>query len=114
MLGISETLNQVWSLFRRAGIADDLTIIEHIASILTGGLNFPDENLRPRKTPKNIDLVTVRDLLKRASELAGNEAKLFDRHVIMRLSSILPGGRYPMSSSIRAVRGHRFLRWMIL
>jgi len=63
MVSIREILNQIWSCFRRAGIADDLVIIEYVAGILTDGLEFSDENLRPRKVPKTIDLVYVRDLL---------------------------------------------------
>ncbi|MFW9917513.1 MAG: class I SAM-dependent DNA methyltransferase [Candidatus Thorarchaeota archaeon] len=92
---IAEILNQTWSIFRRAGIADDLTIIEHIAAILTDGLGFPDENLRPRKAPRTIDSVHLRDLLIKASELTDGDTNLFDRHVIMRISAMLPGGRYP-------------------
>ena len=34
MPSVRELLNQVWALFRQAGIADDLTIIEHIAALL--------------------------------------------------------------------------------
>lgn len=92
---IQEMLNQIWGIFRRSGIADDLAIIEYIAAILTSGMEFPDDILQPRKPPKTIDLNRVQKLLEEASEIAGGEASLFDRHVIMRLSSMLPGGRYP-------------------
>ena len=66
---ITEILNRIWSLFRRAGIADDLTIIEDIAAILTSDLDYLDENLRPRGAPGTKGIVDyVRDLLKNALE----------------------------------------------
>ena len=34
MASSRELLNQVWALFRQAGIVDDLMIIEHIAALL--------------------------------------------------------------------------------
>ena len=50
MANVRDLLNQVWALFRRAGIADDLTIIEHVAALLLPDNTPPPayDNLRPR------------------------------------------------------------------
>jgi hypothetical protein len=98
MLSVRELLNQVWALFRQAGIADDLTIIEHIAALLLLK-HPPDSNneLRPRVPPARpgLDTDTIQRILTEAAAQAGGAAVLFERHVLFRLSSMLPGGRYP-------------------
>jgi type I restriction enzyme M protein len=93
---MKDPLNQIWSLFRKAGIADDLRIIEHIGAILTEGRKAPSDDLQP-SWPKNkdLDISSIKYLLQEASTNAGNTAKLFDRHILFRLPEILPGGRYP-------------------
>jgi type I restriction enzyme M protein len=99
MASARELLNQVWALFRRAGIADDLTIIEHIAALLLSN-NLPrlqnDEHW-PRIPPERpgLDAEALRHFLTEAADRADDAATLFDRHVLFRLPTMLPGGRYP-------------------
>jgi hypothetical protein len=99
MASARELLNQVWALFRQAGVADDLTIIEHMAALLLSN-NLPksQNNERwPRMPPERpgLDAEALRHLLADAADRAGGAAMLFDRHVLFRLPTMLPGGRYP-------------------
>ncbi|MEQ8995136.1 MAG: N-6 DNA methylase [Coleofasciculus sp. B1-GNL1-01] len=118
MTSASEKLNQVWSEFQKAGITDDLSVIEYIARFLLEESNsivasssdskaqslvphdpekFPSEKAIPKRPPSdlNIDIETIKQYLREAAEQAGDIATLFDRYVLFRLPSILPGGRYP-------------------
>lgn len=106
MASMRELLNQVWALFRQAGIADDLTIIEHVAALLLLK-NMPkstSNELLPRVPPARPDLdsSTIQQLLTEAADQAGGAAALFDRHVLFRLPAMLPGGRYPTPRHIVA------------
>lgn len=118
---VGEKLNQVWSEFRKYGITDDLTVIEYIARSLleesseivasvddsriqsivpnepSNSENFVLEKEIPQRPPRNlnIDIEALKQYLCQAAEQAGGAAKLFDRHVLFRLPSMLPGGRYP-------------------
>jgi len=118
MTSASEKLNQVWSEFQKAGITDDLSVIEYIARFLLEESNsivasssdskaqsivphdpekFPSEKAIPKRPPSdlNIDIETIKQYLREAAEQAGDIATLFDRYVLFRLPSMLPGGRYP-------------------
>jgi hypothetical protein len=99
MASVRELLNQVWALFRQAGIADDLTIIEHIAAILLPkNLARSQSNelwLRVPPERPGLDSKALQQLLTEAANRAGSVATLFDRHVLFRLPTMLPGGRYP-------------------
>jgi type I restriction enzyme M protein len=98
MANVRELLNQIWAIFRKAGIADDLTIIEHIAALLQPdkAISMLHDNLRPRMPPhSDINLDELRQMLADASNQAGGAVMLFDRHVLFRLPRMLAGGRYP-------------------
>lgn len=112
---VNEAVNSVWSIFRSAGIADDLTIIEHIAWLLLDesglGLRLPS-HLLPRCPPQRDEFEDESefdycefDRLKRGLRLAAEQlegdnavqkfANLFDQHILFRLSEMLAGSRYP-------------------
>ncbi|NEP59157.1 MAG: N-6 DNA methylase [Symploca sp. SIO2G7] len=116
MTSVSEQLNKVWSEFRKAGITDDLKVIEYIARILLEESGFivapsKDSTIRnpipknleileseiPRRpsVDLNIDLEAIRQCLRQAVKQAGGAAVLFDRYVLFRLPAMLSGGRYP-------------------
>jgi type I restriction-modification system DNA methylase subunit len=95
MANVRETLNSIWAHFRKAGIADDLSTIEHIAFLMTEDFTCPLENLRPRKPSKALDTSYLKDLLNIAAEAAGGRGELFNQYILFRLPSMLPGGRYP-------------------
>jgi len=101
-------INHLWSIFRSAGIADDLAIIEYTARLLLdeSGLEIqlPDR-LLPRHPPHRDEFGREFELLKHvlnsaAEQLGGDNpvqqfATLFDQHVLFHLSEMLAGGRYP-------------------
>lgn len=101
MADIRTQLNQIWGIFRGVGIADDLTIIEHIAGLLVqqAHLKPPRPDLLPQSAPTNFQtsLNDIRSILRALSAGAniGGIAELFDRYVLFRLSERLPGERYP-------------------
>jgi type I restriction enzyme M protein len=98
MASVRDLLNRGWAVFRRAGIADDLTIIEHVAALLLQtGDAASDSELIPRLPTAHVGLDTaeISWLLSEAADAAGSPARLFDRHVLFRLPRMLPGGRYP-------------------
>jgi len=98
MANVRDHLNQVWSLFRRAGIADDLTIIEHIAALLLpdNAVSTLHDNLRPRMPQHSgLSLDELQHILADAVKQADGVANLFDRYVLFRLPRMLAGGRYP-------------------
>lgn len=103
-MSANEALNRVWSIFRSAGIADDLTIIEYVARLLLdeSGLEIDlDERRLPRRPPQREQLESIKHGLEFAAEqVEGSDelerfAQLFDQHVLFRLSDMLAGGRYP-------------------
>lgn len=98
MFSVSELLNQIWSIFRGAGIADELSIFRHIATLLiaikrSGQTSMPVSHEIEGLEPTQVDRIV--DLLRQASFRVGNAGTLFDRHVLFRLSGMLAGGRYP-------------------
>lgn len=96
MKTVRDLLNYIWSEFRKVGIANDLTIIEHIAAYLLeiNKLEYSQEQSRKlAQTNLNTDL--IRELLTQAAEIAGGAEKLLNHHVLFRLPNMLPGGRYP-------------------
>jgi len=102
--GVRELLNQVWATFRRVGIADDLQIVEEIAVLLSGqqlGDVHQIASWRPRSTV-NVEAVR-RPLEEAGSLLNGGMAELFNNHVLFRLPSMLPGGRYPTPRHVIAL-----------
>ena len=115
MASVRELLNQVWSVFRRAGIADDLTIIEYIAALLleNNGLQLDEApEMPPIELGANLEI--IRQLLSEAANQfeVGGAAKLFDCYVLFRLPRMLPGGRYPtprhiVESMLRLVKLER-------
>lgn len=97
MAAVRDLLNQVWSAFRSAGIADDLTIIEHIAALFLteSGLELPADEASPRFPTAHLNTDSIKGNLRKAANQVGGFATLFDRHVLFRLPTMLPGGRYP-------------------
>jgi type I restriction enzyme M protein len=98
MANVRDHLNQVWSLFRRVGIADDLAIIEHIAALLLpdNAISMLHDNLRPRMPQHSgLSLKELQQILADAAKQADGVATLFDQHVLFRLPRMLAGGRYP-------------------
>jgi type I restriction enzyme M protein len=90
-------LEQIWELFGKEGVLDDLLIIEHIAALLLPkhSRKPPNKLLQPRR-PDNPTLnATVRQLLSEAAVEAGSAAELFDRYTIFYLSKRLAGARFP-------------------
>jgi len=98
---ITTLLNQVWDEFRRAGIADDLRIIEGVAALLLElEKKLPKDESAQQDWPRvpsaaDRDLESVREILCQASDQAGGAGRLLDRHVLFRLPEMLAGGRYP-------------------
>ncbi|EDX72671.1 N-6 DNA Methylase family [Coleofasciculus chthonoplastes PCC 7420] len=118
MTSVNEKLNQVWSELRKTGITDDLTVIEYLARLLleeSGAIvavadhsqipsivpneteDFVSEKGIPKRLPRdlNVNIEAIKQYLRQAAEQAGDMATLFDRYVLFRLPSMLPGGRYP-------------------
>ena len=75
MPSVRELLNQVWALFRQAGIADDLTIIEHIAALLLSThISNSNDELGPRLPPRpSLDVDAIQRRLIQAADQAGND-----------------------------------------
>jgi len=91
-------LNQIWDLFGKAGVLDDLLIIEHIAALLlrTHPAKKAARQLRPRLPDiPALELSRVTRLLSEALSEAGSAAELFDRYTIFYLSKRLAGARFP-------------------
>lgn len=98
MVSVRSELNQVWDVFRGAGIADDLTIIEHVAALLLDIENItPPPEFRLRKPPSTINVNNIRTLLHELirNPNVANAATLLDRFALFRLPEMLPGQRYP-------------------
>lgn len=110
MANPGEYLNRIWAIFRRAGITDDLTIIEYVAALLLEdnvSAILPDTRLRPRfpaLPPQDLD--GIRQALRSATDAAGGATILFDQFVVFRLSQMLPGGRYPTPRHIARTMVH--------
>jgi hypothetical protein len=94
---ISALLNRVWAAFRRAGITEDLRIIEYVAGLLLEQQGVAlTANLPRRPSPgSEFNETEVKAWLEFAVEQAGSAAALFDRYVLFRLPEMLAGGRYP-------------------
>ncbi|MCB0109088.1 MAG: N-6 DNA methylase, partial [Caldilineaceae bacterium] len=98
MPSISELLNQIWSIFRGAGIADELAIIRHTATLLVAIKRSAAASTSSGQVIEGLDSVQtdqIIDLLRKAISLAGDTGTLFDRYVLFRLPGMLAGGRYP-------------------
>jgi len=93
---IASLLNNVWAAFRRAGITDDLRIIEQTAALLLEqeGVKL-DSSLPALSVPQEFDQDNVRQQLEKASQQAGGAGVLFDRYILFRLDNMRPGGQYP-------------------
>jgi type I restriction enzyme M protein len=93
---IASLLNNVWAAFRRAGITDDLRIIEQTAALLLEQERVPRHPSLPAlSVPQEFDLNTVRQQVEKASQQAGGAGVLFDRYILFRLDNMRPGGQYP-------------------
>ena len=93
---IASLLNKVWAAFRRAGITDDLRIIEQTAALLLEQEKVPsDSSLPVFSKPSEFNLDDVRQQLDKASQQAGGAGVLFDRYILFRLDDMRAGGRYP-------------------
>lgn len=93
---IPSVLNNVWAAFRRAGITDDLRIIEQIAALLLEQEKAPsDSSLPVFSAPSEFNLDDVRKQLEKASQQAGSAGVLFDRYILFRLGEMRAGGQYP-------------------
>lgn len=98
MESVRSVLNRIWAEFGKVGMADDLAIIEALAAFLLeiDGLYDSNDRSLPRKpTQSNLNTEFIRQLLTEAANVAGGTATLFDRHLLFRLATMLPGGRYP-------------------
>jgi type I restriction enzyme M protein len=97
MPSVSDLLNQIWSLFRSAGIADELSIFRHIATLLISIKGSEKSGAPFSQVIEGLEATQVDrivGLLRQASSQAGAAGTLFDRHILFRLSSMLAGGRY--------------------
>ena len=93
---IASLLNKVWAAVRRAGITDDLRIIEQTAALLLEQEKVPsDSSLPVFSKPSEFNLDDVRQQLDKASQQAGGAGVLFDRYILFRLDNMRPGGQYP-------------------
>lgn len=107
MSKVRNILNQIWSSFRRSGVADDLRIIEITASLLTEKMVPLDQLPRFRKPPGFfLDKEYQEAKLDEASKVTGDTGVLFDRHILFRLVQMLPGGRYPTPRHIVTFAQH--------
>lgn len=90
-------LDQIWDLFGKEGVLDDLLIIEHIAALLLPKHSQapPNTLLQPRLPDKPTLRSAVRQLLSEAVVEAGTAAEFFDRYTIFYLSKRLAGARFP-------------------
>jgi len=100
-VSITHLLNQVWDEFRRAGIADDLRIIEGVAALLLELLEgklegeSAQQDLPRVPSAAGLNVELVRGNLRQASDQADGAGRLLDRYVLFRLPEMLAGGRYP-------------------
>jgi type I restriction enzyme M protein len=91
-------LDQIWVLFGKAGVLDDLLIIEYIAALLLQNhVKRPASKLLRPRLPDipPLDLARVKELLSEAADGAGSAAELFDRYTVFYLSRRLAGARFP-------------------
>src|SRR5688572_1670441 len=90
-------LDQIWDLFGKEGVLDDLLIIEHIAALLLPkhSQKPPNTLLQPRLPDKPTLRSTIRQLLSEAAVEVGTAAEFFDRYTIFYLSKRLAGARFP-------------------
>ncbi|AKJ03975.1 N-6 DNA methylase [Archangium gephyra] len=99
MSDVKSELKKVWSAFDRVGVADDLTIIEHVAALLLrmeSRAHQGPEMLQARY-PRGNNLV-VDDLvvsLRAAAQAVGGSATLLNEHVLFWLTEMIAGRRYP-------------------
>jgi hypothetical protein len=100
-------LNQIWTRYRSRGIADDFAIILSLARILRESNNpqGPDTKLQPA-TEERYHTEEVLRLLTEAANETGGFGPLFNHHILFRLSSMLPGGRYPTPRHIAETMMH--------
>lgn len=92
---VSRLLNQIWTEFRRAGVSDDLRIIEAIGAFLLERQGvFLTPELPRKPIVGDFDEQSVRGWLSEASQQAGDVAVLFDRYVLLRLPDMRAGGQY--------------------
>lgn len=90
-----------WDYFRRLGIADDLTIISHLAGLLARqeGL-VPPSSLQYDPLPRSLtspDINAIQSSLMSLSTAGGiwSAARLLDPFFLFELTQTLPGERYP-------------------
>lgn len=92
---IPALLNDIWSAYRRAGMTDDLRIIESLAALLLEQANIELTDDLPRKAQaQDLPESEVRQKLQDASEQAGGAGNLFDRYILFRLPDMREG-QYP-------------------
>lgn len=92
---ISSLLNKVWAEFRRAGVTDDLRIIEAVAALLLERAGItPTPDLPRRQFVSDLSVTEIQQWLREAAPQAGSPATLFDRFVLFRLSDMRAGGQY--------------------
>lgn len=86
MADVSPLLNQIWAEFRRAGVTDDLRIIEAVAALLLEQEGITLTSDLPRKAQaSDLEESSIRKNLRQASEAAGGAGDLFDCYVLFRL-----------------------------
>ncbi|MGE0821916.1 MAG: class I SAM-dependent DNA methyltransferase [Candidatus Binatia bacterium] len=97
MADVRGLLNRVWTQYRTVrGIADDFAVILALARLLRESRDRQglDTELPYATDERYFDENVWRILTEAANEAGGLES-LFDRHILFRLSAMLPGGRYP-------------------
>ncbi len=99
-------LNNIWTRFRSAGIANEDLIIEHLAALLTEDYEQSpsiDLQLRKQIAREDLNLVDIKRWLDEAvdavddsetPDIAGKKAALFDRYILFRPQQIR-NGYYP-------------------
>ena len=96
MEGVSVSLNQVWSEFRRGGVNDDISIISQITDILLAIQRQSGPFFSKNIQKADIDYNLIKQYLRQAlKQNFGDAGDLFDRYVLFRLDKMIPGGRYP-------------------
>ncbi|GER86538.1 hypothetical protein KDW_07000 [Dictyobacter vulcani] len=91
---IRNSLDRIWSIFRRAGIENDLEIIEYIATFLTNDIPYPDKASYSLQSSllEQLDLSAIQQELSQYS----NKATLFDPYIVFHLSRNASKGAFPI------------------
>ena len=100
---IQKEIIGVWKHFKEIGVAEDLLIVEAVASLLTKELKFPNEQLRPQlpresETASFAHILTTLEAL--ALQIEGGKAALFDPYILFQLKKDVGKGQFPIPRHI--------------